>query len=65
VLIGEVAAQRALELVWSTHSPLRGGTDLETALQPLIDMARYDARAGEALVAALAHAAGASRVRRA
>lgn len=61
VLIGEVAAQRALELVWATHSPLRGETDLETALQPLVEMARHEPRAAEALIAALAHAAGASR----
>ena len=61
-VIGEVAAQRALDLIWATHSPLRGGTDIETALQPLIDMARHEPRAAEALVAALAHAAGATRL---
>jgi hypothetical protein len=61
-VIGEVAAQRALDLVWATHSPLRGGTDIETALQPLIDMARHEPRAAEALFAALAHAAGATRL---
>jgi len=63
-LIGEVAAQRALELAWATHSPLRGGEDLETSLQPLVDAARRSPRAGEALVSALSHAAGATRRRR-
>jgi len=63
VLIGEVAAQRALELIWATLSPLRGETDLDTALQPLVEMARHEPRAAEALIAALAHAAGASRLR--
>ena len=64
VVIGEVAAQRALEAVWSTRGPLRGGSDLETALQPLTDAARDSPRAAEALVSALAHAAGATRRRR-
>jgi hypothetical protein len=63
-LIGEVAAQRALELVWAARGPLRGGSDLETALQPLSDAAKHSHRAAEALVAALAHAAGATRRRR-
>jgi hypothetical protein len=65
VLIGEVAAQRALELRWATRGPLRSGADLETALQPLVDAARRSPRAAEALVSALAHAAGASRKRHA
>lgn len=64
MLIGEVAAQRALELVWATRGPLRGGSDLESALQPLVDAAGVSPRAAEALVSALAHAAGASRRRR-
>lgn len=64
VLIGEVAAQRALELVWATRGPLRGGSDLETALHPLAEAARESPRAAEALVSALAHAAGAVRRRR-
>jgi len=63
-VIGEVAAQRALESVWSPRGPLRGGSDLETALQPLADAARESPRAAEALVSALAHAAGATRRRR-
>ena len=65
VLIGEVCAQRALELVWMAAGPLRGGgADLDTVLQPLSDAARYSQRASEALVSALAHAAGVSRRRR-
>ena len=64
VLIGEVAAQRALELVWSGRGPLRGGWDLDSALQPLSEAARDSPRAAEALVSALAHAAGAVRPRR-
>jgi hypothetical protein len=65
IVIGEVAAQRALELVWASAGPLRGAaTDLETALQPLSDAARQSVRAGEALVSALAHAAGVTRRRR-
>jgi hypothetical protein len=58
VLIGEVAAQRALEHVWATRGPLRGGFDLDAALQPLADAARQSPRASDALVSALAHAAG-------
>lgn len=64
VLIGEVAAQRALELVWSGRGPLRGGWDLDSALQPFTEAARDSPRAAEALVSALAHAAGAVRPRR-
>lgn len=64
VLIGEVAAQRALEHVWDAHGPWRGGSDLDSVLQPLVDAAKYSPRAGEALVSALSHAAGASRRRR-
>ncbi|MEO6776501.1 MAG: hypothetical protein ABI467_26385 [Kofleriaceae bacterium] len=62
-LIGEVAAQRALDLVWIATSPLRGIHDLDEALQPLVDAARHSTRATEALVAALAHAAGVTRRR--
>jgi hypothetical protein len=64
VLIGEVAAQRALELAWSTIGPLRGSGDVETQLQPLVEASRHSPRAGEALVSALAHIAGATRRRR-
>jgi hypothetical protein len=64
VLIGEVAAQRALEVAWSQRGPLRGGTDVDTLLQPLVEAARHSARAAEALVSALAHAAGATRRRK-
>jgi len=64
VLIGEVAAQRALELAWVAAGPLRGGSDLESALVPLVVAARDSPRAAEALVSALAHAAGVTRRRR-
>ncbi len=64
VLIGEVAAQRAIELAWGAGGPLRGGADVESALQPLVDAAKSSPRAGEALISALAHAAGANRRRR-
>lgn len=64
VLIGEVAAQRALELVWAARGPLRGGLDLEAVLHPLVAAARQSSRVAEALVAALAHAAGATRRKR-
>jgi hypothetical protein len=63
-LIGEVAAQRALEHVWSASGPLRGNSDLDSVLQPLVEAAKHSQRASEALVAALSHAAGASRRRR-
>jgi hypothetical protein len=64
VLIGEVAAQRALELLWMAAGPRRSGFDIEYAQQPLTEAARHSSRAAEALVAALAHAAGATRRRR-
>jgi len=63
-LIGEIAAQRALELAWAANGPLRGGSDVELALQPLVDAAKSSPRAAEALISALAHAAGAKRRRR-
>ena len=63
-LIGEVAAQRALEIVWSATGPLRASGDLDSALHPLPEAAKTSSRAGEALVSALAHAAGATRRRR-
>ncbi|HUS32954.1 MAG TPA: hypothetical protein VMZ53_30840 [Kofleriaceae bacterium] len=64
VLLGEVAAQRALEYIWAESGPLRGGFDLDSALQPLVEAAKTSPRAGEALVSALSHAAGARRRRR-
>ncbi len=63
MVIGEVAAQRAIELAWAAAGPLRGGGDVHVALQPLVDAARSSQRAAEALVSALAHAAGAVRRR--
>ena len=64
LLIGEVAAQRALELA-SGAGPLRGGHDPDALLAPLSDAARTSARAADALVAALALAAAKRRRRRA
>jgi hypothetical protein len=64
-LIGQVAAQRALEQVWATPGPLRGVDDLEAALHPLIAAARQSARVAEALRAARAHAGTTPRRRRA
>ncbi len=64
LLIGEVAAQRALELVWAARGPLRGGSDLEGALRPFVEAAKHSPRAAEALVSALAHVAGSVRRRR-
>lgn len=63
-LIGEVAAQHALELTWATRGPWRGSFDLESALAPLVAAARRSPRVDEALTAALAHASGALRPRR-
>ena len=64
VLIGEVAAQRALELAWGGSGPLRHSGDIETQLHPLVEASRHSPRAAEALVSALAHIAGATRRRR-
>jgi hypothetical protein len=64
VVIGEVVAQRAREAVWMAAHPLRGVTDLDTVLQPLVDAARESPQAAEALVAALACAAIPLRRRR-
>ena len=64
VIIGEVAAQRALDLVWVATGPLRGVHDVDAALQPLSDAARHSTRAAEALISALAHVAGRTRRRR-
>jgi hypothetical protein len=64
-LIGQVAAQRALEQVWATPGPLRGVGDLEAALHPLVAAARHSPRAADALRAARAHAGTTPRRRRA
>jgi hypothetical protein len=63
IVIGEVCAKRAVELAWVAAGPLRGGGDVELALQPLVEAARYSQRAAEALVSALAHVSGAVRRR--
>jgi hypothetical protein len=51
-IIGEVAARVALETVWESAGPWRGGVDLDHALRPLADASRHSVRAAEALVAA-------------
>lgn len=56
-LIGEVAAQVAIEMVWERSAPWRGGAELEHALRPLHDASKTSVRAAEALVAALSVAA--------
>jgi hypothetical protein len=63
VIVGEVAAQRAIELA-SGGGPLRGGHDPDASLAPLVEAARASPRAAEALVAALALAAGLKRRQR-
>lgn len=64
-LIGQVAAQHALEQVWAARGPLRGVHDLEAALHPLVAAARHSPRAADALRAARAHAGTTPRRRRA
>jgi hypothetical protein len=60
-MIGEIAAERALELVAAARGPLRGVSDVEAALHPLVIAARHSPRVAHALLAALAHAAGSDR----
>lgn len=64
LLVGEVAAQVAFEMVWEQAGPWRGGAALEDSLAPLQRAARHSARAAEALVAALAWCASTRRARR-
>jgi hypothetical protein len=54
VILGELAAAAAIEMVWEHSGPMRGGNDIRDSLRPLEDAARTSARAEEALVAALA-----------
>ena len=63
VVIGEVAAQRALELGAVATGPLRGGMEVATSLAPLVEAAKQSPRAADALVSALAYVAGAKRPR--
>ncbi len=64
MLIGEVAAQRALELAWAARGPLRGVESIEAALSPIASAARQSPRVAAALAAARAHAASMIRPRR-
>lgn len=64
VVIGEVAANLALEVLWDAVGPTRGRSSFDDSLRPLYDSARRSPRAADALMAALAHAAVAPRARR-
>lgn len=64
VVIGEVAAEIALESLWEAAGPLRGRSGLDDSLRPLYDSARRSPRAADALIAALARAAVVPRIRR-
>jgi len=64
LLIGQVAAQRALELVWAARGPLRGVETVEAALAPLASAARQSSRVTATLAAARAHVASVTRPRR-
>lgn len=64
-VIGQVAAQFALEQAWASRGPLRGASDLEAALHPLIVAARTSPRVADALRAARAHAGTTPRRRHA
>jgi hypothetical protein len=61
LLIGEVAAQVAFDMVWEHAGPLRGGAALSDSLAPLERAARVSPRAAEALVSALAACAAIRR----
>jgi hypothetical protein len=63
-LIGQVAAQRALELVWADRGALRGAEDVKSALHPLVSAARQSPRVATALTAARACTTGVIQRRR-
>lgn len=60
IVLGEVVAAAAMELVWEAASPRAGGLDLEAAMRPLMELSRRSPRAADAWVAALAVVAGLS-----
>jgi hypothetical protein len=64
VVIGEVAAELAMESTWELGGPLRGRSGLDDSLRPLYDLARRSPRASDALIAALSRAAVMPRARR-
>lgn len=64
LLLGQVAAQCALELVWAACGPLRGIESVEAALFPLASAARQSPRVAAVLAAARAHVASMTRPRR-
>jgi hypothetical protein len=53
LVLGELAAQAAIDMVWEHAGPLRGGADVVHSLLPLHEAARTSVRAADALVAAL------------
>lgn len=63
-IIGEVAAEAALEAVLARVGALRGGHTVEDALRPFYEAARRSPRAMEALLAALARTQAPPRARR-
>jgi hypothetical protein len=64
VVLGELAAQVAVEMVWERMGPMRGGGEIGDTLRPLEEAARTSPRAGDALIAALAASALLRRRRR-
>lgn len=67
VVIGEVAAEIALESLWDAGGPAgpwRGRSSFDDSLRPLYNSARRSPRAADALIAALARAAVTPRARR-
>lgn len=56
VVIGELAARVAAELIWERCGPMRGSGGMANALGPLVEAARTSPRAADALMAARAAA---------
>ena len=54
VVIGEVAAKVAAEMIWEDRGPMRRSANMRHSLRPLQEAARANPRAADALVAALA-----------
>ncbi len=62
IAIGEMAARVASEMTWERAGPMRGSEAAPSdLLRPLEEEARHSARAGDALVAALAAGTSISR----
>lgn len=54
VVIGEIAAQVAVEAIWEQRGPMRDSGGVVCSLRPLEEAARTSPRAADALMAALA-----------